>query len=153
MNKHAGFTILELMVVIAIIGILSATAMPLYRTMQQRTYGREAVLMAKQILDAQIIYFLEHDKFYPETDILISINNTDPPDKQEIIDILDNLKITIPVNHFLDYAFYATNTLGGEKFTVLISAHFPLFRNDSTTTLTGTVYRSGKTEITVPDLD
>ena len=68
MQRKDGFTLIELMVGLAIIGILFASAIPLYQTWQQRAYGSEAAIMVKQILDAEIIYYLENDVFYPYHD-------------------------------------------------------------------------------------
>ena len=58
MQRQSGFTLVELMVVIVIIGIMGAMAVPLYGTYRQKTYGSEALMMVKQILDAEIMYFL-----------------------------------------------------------------------------------------------
>jgi prepilin-type N-terminal cleavage/methylation domain-containing protein len=63
MKRNRGFTLIEVVVVIAIVGILSATAIPFYNRYRQRTYGSEAQVMVKQIIDAEIAYYLENDTF------------------------------------------------------------------------------------------
>jgi len=129
-NKK-GFTLVELMVVIAIVGIMSATAIPLYRTYQQRAYGSQATLMMKQLLDAQILYFLDKNKFYPEESGSIEIYQNDSPNKQEILDLAAALKLTVPVGNFLNYNITTDNTEGAEICVVTISANFPLFKDGS----------------------
>lgn len=131
MKKQAAFTLIELMVVIAILGIMAASAVPLYHTYQQRAYGSEAALMIKRILDGQIMYFLEHDKFFPEDGSSISIYHDDPPDKQEILDIKNALNILIPVGHFLDYHIQTSPGTADGWCLVTISADFPLFKDGS----------------------
>ena len=129
MRRHAGFTLIELMVVIAILGIMSATAIPLYHTYQQRAYGSEAAVMVKRILDGQIMYFLEHDKFFPEPGRTIFVSKNDSPNEPEIEEIKDALKITIPVGHFLDFTITHGIDVDGNFCLVDIRADFALFKD------------------------
>lgn len=133
MGRKSGFTLVELMVVIAILGIMAATAAPLYRTIQQRTYGAEAALMSKQIIDAQIIYFLENDKFYPPGNTFVFISHGgDAGSIAAAQDFESAVKIPIPVGHFLDYSFQSFNVDGFEWFQVTIRVtdgkNFALFQ-------------------------
>lgn len=135
MKKERGFTLIELMVVVAILGVLGATAMPLYNTWQQRAYGSEAIVMIKQLTEGQILYYLEHDDYFPGSGDTYQVlkdgttlkNAAADPDVIE--DIKDALKLTITPNGRLDYIISnnANNTC-----TITIQATFPLFRNGQT---------------------
>jgi prepilin-type N-terminal cleavage/methylation domain-containing protein len=128
MRRQSGFTLIELMVTIAIVGILMATAVPIYRTWQQRAYGSEAAIMGKQILDAQIIYYMDHNKFYPEDNSTIEIYHNDLSNSINVKKVYDSLHIQIATGHFLNYTLQPLND---EEFILTISSQggFDLFKN------------------------
>ena len=56
-NKRSGFTLIELMVVIAIIGLIAAIAIPNYISYRNKSYCSEAESNAQAVADALADYF------------------------------------------------------------------------------------------------
>ena len=61
-----GFTLIELMIVVAIIGVLAAIAIPNFIKFQARSKQSEAKANLKAIFTAQKAYFAENDKYSAE---------------------------------------------------------------------------------------
>lgn len=61
MNKK-GFTLLEMLIVMLLVGILSAVALPNYRKAIEKSKTAEATLTTKTILDAAMIYAAAYRK-------------------------------------------------------------------------------------------
>ena len=152
MRKRGGFTLVELMVVIAIIGILAVTAVQAYKTWLTRTLGSEAKAMMKSLVDGQIVFYLEHNTFFPTTNETYEIygrGGTVPasidgkPLRQKI---KEELNVFIPVGHSLDYFMLVDRTPGAEKAVITIQAEFPLFKDANY--LMGEVFRDGRVRLT-----
>jgi len=146
MKRHAGFTLIELLVVIAILGIMAGTAVPLYHTYQQRAYGSEAALMIKRIVDAQVMYFVEQSKFFPDGGQSMSVYHDDPPSKAEILAIKNALNVLIPVGHFLDYHIQTFPGTADGFCQIVVSADFALFKG-GLKQIGATVYSTGHVEL------
>jgi len=58
-----GFSLTELLVVIVIIGILAALAIPKFMNVTTKAKTTEAKLMLRQIYNLQLSYFLENDVY------------------------------------------------------------------------------------------
>ena len=69
-KKAKGFTLIELMIVVAIIGILAAIAIPNFLRYQAKAKQSEAKTNLSSIFTTQISYFGEEDSFAPTLDVL-----------------------------------------------------------------------------------
>ncbi|EMU4911804.1 pilin [Neisseria gonorrhoeae] len=63
-----GFTLIELMIVIAIVGILAAVALPAYQDYTARAQVSEAILLAEGQKSAVTEYYLNNGKWPEDND-------------------------------------------------------------------------------------
>ncbi|EMU3547048.1 pilin [Neisseria gonorrhoeae] len=63
-----GFTLIELMIVIAIVGILAAVALPAYQDYTARAQVSEAILLAEGQKSAVTEYYLNNGKWPKNND-------------------------------------------------------------------------------------
>ncbi len=62
-RNRSGFTLVELMIVVAIIGILAAIAIPSYLKFQAKTKRSEVKANLSAIYSAELSYYSENDTF------------------------------------------------------------------------------------------
>ena len=75
-NRKRGFTLIELMIVVAIIGILAAVAIPAFMKYIRRSKTSEATMNIRKLFDSSVSYFERehatrtgeiHERQFPDT--------------------------------------------------------------------------------------
>jgi len=62
-EKQRGFTLVELMIVVMVIGVLAAVAIPLYQVVPQRSRSTEAVAGLGLVREAMRTFYAEHGSY------------------------------------------------------------------------------------------
>ena len=101
LKSKAGFTMIELMVVVIIVGILAAAAVPIYRGNVKKAIATEATSTLGSIRSAERIYQAQYSKYTSATSAEInSMLN---------VDVLDP--------YYFDSGCYAVASTGVDNFT------------------------------------
>jgi prepilin-type N-terminal cleavage/methylation domain-containing protein len=125
--EQKGFTLVELMVVIAILGILTVTAIPLHGIYRQKAYGAQATAMARQLADAEIMYYLEHNKLFPDEGESIHIDSDADSSDANVVRIRTELNLPLILNNYFSYDI--SNNPADKCVIIQIVAPFVLYNN------------------------
>lgn len=119
MKNKKGFTLIELMIVVAIIGILAAVAIPKFASMLEK--AREGATQGNvgAIKSAISIYYGDQQGQWP-SDLTMPTSANNPTGFQKYLDHVPPMKITHPANQFP-----GGNTLSGTETTVNMEVTLP----------------------------
>ena len=106
MKYMRGVTLLELMIVVVILGILTAIAYPSYRQFIERAKRTEARALLLRIAVDQERFYLQNNTFGTMTQLQY--------DEPQITDS-DAYSVTITANNASNFSVTATYQLGGEE--------------------------------------
>lgn len=103
-----SFTYIEIIVVIVIVGLLAAMALPQFGTSKERTFDKEARLNLQAIQEAETTHKMEKGTYYP------AVSSTGDPAL-----INSNLKLGLPTDTtYVNWLYNLdTTVVGGEKAT------------------------------------
>lgn len=112
LRAKTGFTLLELMVVVIVIGILATIAVPMYTGARDRATGAEAFTNLKAILDAEKAYRAQNSAWATSMTTLVNQGYIDDPN------VVSGHKFTYTSGTAPDNAsvlYSATTTVTGGK--------------------------------------
>ncbi len=114
--KKKGFTLVELLVVIAVIGILAAIAIPAYLGVQTRTKREAAVTDLQNLASAMELYYQEHNRYAPSDGTIT-----------DITEIKTLYRAFRPGTNNFTYVVTVSN--GGQDFLIEVHGDFGTYKS------------------------
>lgn len=108
-TKEGGFTLIELMIVIAIIGILAAIAIPQFAAYRTRSFNAAASADLRHLATTQEAYFVDHDIYSSSVGRLVSSYGAVTT---------ENVVLIINSNTTSYYNMTSYHSSGGATFTI-----------------------------------
>lgn len=112
LQKKEGFTLIELMIVIAIIGILAAIAIPQFSAYRQRSYNSAAQSDLRNATTAQEAYFVDHSRYASDTGFLFGASYGFMGTSNDVKLIIDSADNT-------GYGMTAWHSAGNRSFNIV----------------------------------
>lgn len=69
-RRKGGFTLIELMVVVIIVGILASVAVPIYRANIKKAMATEGAALLGSVLTGEKVYYAEHNTYTDDQDLI-----------------------------------------------------------------------------------
>lgn len=131
LNQFAkGFTLVELLVVVLIIGMIAAIALPQYRKAVEKARMTEGITMVEKIAEAQQRYYMVYGAFTQDINDL----DLDIPGEDTLYDNNSN----VPSKQGKYFVFAASNATGNQYYIAVAS------KNPQTKKYTLFIRKNGK---------
>ena len=128
MREKFGFTLIEMMVLVLIIGVLAAVALPEYQRAVTRTHFVQGIAAIKSVIDSQQLYYLENSTYATS---------------------MEDLTLSLPKNSFSHFsAMLFDIPPSGSSTPPHIQMHYKKYIDGTTVWLTGYFRNGERSQIT-----